>query len=129
MLERLAARRGAGAEGRGADARRASPISTISTRCKAEPQVEVVFVPPGEPLPADAGLVVIPGSKSTIGDLMRFRENGWDRDLAAHRRRGGHVVGICGGYQMLGRMVRDPARHRGQRHARPRGSACSTSKR
>lgn len=75
---------------------------------KAEPQVEVVFVPPGQSLPVDAGLVVIPGSKSTIGDLLRFRENGWDRDLAAHRRRGGHVVGICGGFQMLGRVVRDP---------------------
>ncbi|MGX5827230.1 cobyric acid synthase [Mesorhizobium sp. 43Arga] len=75
---------------------------------KAEPQVEVVFVPPGKPLPADAGLVVIPGSKSTIGDLIRFRENGWDRDLAAHRKRGGHVVGVCGGFQMLGRRVRDP---------------------
>ncbi|WP_395451047.1 cobyric acid synthase [Aminobacter sp. UC22_36] len=75
---------------------------------RAEPQVEVVFVPPGQRLPDDAGLVVIPGSKSTIGDLMMFRENGWDRDLEAHRRRGGHVVGICGGYQMLGRLVRDP---------------------
>lgn len=75
---------------------------------KAEPQVEVVFVPPGRPLPADAGLVVIPGSKSTIGDLLKFRENGWDRDLAAHAKRGGHVVGICGGFQMLGRVVRDP---------------------
>jgi adenosylcobyric acid synthase len=75
---------------------------------KAEPQVEVVFVPPGKPLPEDAGLVVIPGSKSTIGDLMKFRENGWDRDLLAHRKRGGHVVGICGGFQMLGRIVRDP---------------------
>jgi adenosylcobyric acid synthase len=75
---------------------------------RAEPQVEVMFVPPGRPLPADAGLVVIPGSKSTIADLMKFRENGWDRDLADHRRRGGHVVGICGGYQMLGRVVRDP---------------------
>ncbi len=75
---------------------------------RAEPQVEVVFVPPGRRLPADAGLVVIPGSKSTIGDLAKFRENGWDHDLAEHRRRGGHVVGICGGYQMLGRMVRDP---------------------
>ena len=75
---------------------------------KTEPQVEVVFVAPGRPLPADAGLVVIPGSKSTIGDLLRFRENGWDRDLAEHRRRGGHVIGICGGYQMLGRLVRDP---------------------
>jgi adenosylcobyric acid synthase len=74
----------------------------------AEPAVEVVFVPPGKPLPADAGLVVIPGSKSTIGDLLAFRENGWDRDLEAHRRRGGHVVGICGGFQMLGRIVRDP---------------------
>ncbi len=75
---------------------------------KAEPEVEVVFVPPGQRLPQDAGLVVIPGSKSTIGDLIRFRENGWDRDLADHRRGGGHVVGICGGYQMLGRTVRDP---------------------
>lgn len=75
---------------------------------RAEPQVEVVFVPPGQPLPEDAGLVVIPGSKSTIGDLIMFRDNGWDRDIEAHRRRGGHVVGICGGYQMLGQVVRDP---------------------
>jgi adenosylcobyric acid synthase len=74
----------------------------------AEPQVEVVFVPPGKPLPQDAGLVVVPGSKSTIGDLLDFRANGWDRDLAAHVRRGGHVVGICGGFQMLGKVVRDP---------------------
>jgi adenosylcobyric acid synthase len=75
---------------------------------KAEPQVEVVFVPPGQRLPEDAALVIIPGSKSTIGDLLHLRENGWDRDLAAHVRRGGHVVGICGGFQMLGRVVRDP---------------------
>ncbi|MEP9389100.1 cobyric acid synthase [Mesorhizobium sp. KR9-304] len=75
---------------------------------KAESEVEVVFVAPGRPLPDDAGLVVIPGSKSTIADLIDFRRNGWDRDLAAHRRRGGHVVGICGGFQMLGRVVRDP---------------------
>ncbi|MGN6471913.1 MAG: cobyric acid synthase [Rhizobiaceae bacterium] len=75
---------------------------------RAEPAVEVVFVPPGTRLPADAGLVVIPGSKSTIADLAHFRANGWDRDLAAHRRRGGHIVGLCGGYQMLGRRVSDP---------------------
>jgi adenosylcobyric acid synthase len=75
---------------------------------RAEPSVEVIFVRPGERLPGDAALVVIPGSKSTIGDLLRFRENGWDRDLEAHRRAGGHVVGICGGYQMLGRKVHDP---------------------
>jgi adenosylcobyric acid synthase len=75
---------------------------------KAEPQVEVVFVPPGQRLPEDAALVVIPGTKATIADLLYLRENGWDRDLAAHVRRGGHVVGICGGFQMLGRVVRDP---------------------
>ncbi|QND53533.1 cobyric acid synthase [Phyllobacterium sp. 628] len=74
----------------------------------AEPQVEVVMVRSGERLPADAGLVIIPGSKSTISDLMRFRENGWDKDLDLHRRRGGHIIGICGGFQMLGRIVRDP---------------------
>jgi adenosylcobyric acid synthase len=75
---------------------------------RAEIGVEVVFVPPGKRLPVDAGLVVIPGSKSTIADLGHLRENGWDRDLAAHRRRGGHIVGLCGGYQMLGRRVLDP---------------------
>ncbi|MGI6855747.1 cobyric acid synthase [Mesorhizobium sp. 1B3] len=75
---------------------------------RAEPRIEVVFVSPGRRLPADARLVVIPGSKSTIGDLQRFRENGWDGDLFEHRRRGGYVVGLCGGYQMLGRVVRDP---------------------
>ncbi len=75
---------------------------------RAEPEVEVVFVPPGRRLPEDARLVVIPGSKSTIGDLVRFRAEGWDADLAVHHARGGHVVGLCGGYQMLGRIVRDP---------------------
>lgn len=75
---------------------------------RAEPDVEVVFVPPGKPLPRDAQLVVIPGSKATIADLAHFRENGWDRDLMEHRRRGGYIAGICGGYQMLGRVVRDP---------------------
>ena len=75
---------------------------------RAEPEVEIAFVKPGEPLPMDAGLVVIPGSKSTIGDLMDFRAQGWDRDIARHVKRGGRVIGICGGYQMLGRVVRDP---------------------
>ena len=74
----------------------------------AEPDVEVVYVRPGEALPPEAGLVVIPGSKATIADLADFRTNGWDRDLEAHVRRGGRVLGICGGYQMLGRTVRDP---------------------
>ena len=74
----------------------------------AEEQVELVFVKPGEALPADAGLVVLPGSKSTIGDLKALRANGWGRDLEAHRRRGGRVIGICGGYQMLGSRITDP---------------------
>ncbi len=73
-----------------------------------EPDVELVFVRAGERLPADAGLVILPGSKSTIGDLKDFRAQGWDRDLAQHHRRGGRVIGICGGYQMLGRSVHDP---------------------
>jgi len=74
----------------------------------AEPEVEVRYIKSGDPIPGEAGLVIIPGTKSTIADLAAFRRNGWDRDLAAHVRRGGHVAGICGGYQMLGRMVRDP---------------------
>ncbi|MBB3423343.1 adenosylcobyric acid synthase [Rhizobium sp. BK312] len=75
---------------------------------RAEPDVDLVFVRAGERLPADAALVVLPGSKSTIGDLLDLREQGWDRDIAAHVRRGGRVIGICGGYQMLGHMVHDP---------------------
>ncbi|WP_421704945.1 cobyric acid synthase [Aliiroseovarius sp.] len=74
----------------------------------AEPEVTVEIVPPGRPLPADASLVLIPGSKSTIGDLNFFRAQGWDIDLKAHLRRGGRVLGICGGYQMLGREIADP---------------------
>ncbi len=75
---------------------------------RVEQQVEVVFVAPGQPLPDDAGLLVIPGSKATISDLVIFRDNSWDRDLETHRHRGGHIVGICGGYQMLGQVVRPP---------------------
>ena len=74
-----------------------------------EPGVELVLVPPGEPLPGDADLVILPGSKSTIGDLGFLRRQGWDIDIAAHHRRGGHVLGLCGGYQMLGRTIADPA--------------------
>jgi adenosylcobyric acid synthase len=75
---------------------------------KQEPEVEVRLIPPGEPLPGDASLVIIPGSKATIPDLAFFRAQGWDIDLAGHVRRGGHVLGLCGGYQMLGRSIADP---------------------
>ncbi len=74
----------------------------------AEPGISIEIVEPGRPLPRDADLVLIPGSKSTIADLAAFRAAGWDIDLAAHIRAGGHVLGICGGYQMLGREIADP---------------------
>jgi adenosylcobyric acid synthase len=75
---------------------------------RLEPQVDLVFVRPGEPIPGDASLVILPGSKATIADLAALRDAGWDIDLLAHLRRGGHVLGICGGYQMLGRKISDP---------------------
>lgn len=73
----------------------------------AEPDVTVEIIEAGRPLPGDADLVLIPGTKSTIADLAYFRAQGWDIDLAAHLRRGGHVLGLCGGYQMLGRKIID----------------------
>lgn len=75
---------------------------------RAEPDVAFGFVPPGQPLPGDADLVILPGTKATLADLAFLREQGWDIDLAAHVRRGGRVLGVCGGYQMLGRRITDP---------------------
>jgi adenosylcobyric acid synthase len=75
---------------------------------RAEPNVDVAFVPQGRPLPRDADLVILPGSKATIADLAALRAEGWDIDLFAHRRAGGRVLGLCGGYQMLGRRIADP---------------------
>ena len=73
----------------------------------AEPDVELVMVERGTPLPV-CDLIVVPGSKSTIADFKTLRELGWDIDIAAHVRRGGHVLGLCGGYQMLGVSIADP---------------------
>jgi len=72
-----------------------------------EPGVAVQMIPPGSPLPGDADLVILPGSKSTLGDLEFLRHQGWDIDLAAHVRRGGAVFGVCAGFQMLGREIID----------------------
>src|SRR5579864_1031618 len=84
----------------------------------AEPAVDLVRVRPGAALPGDAALVILPGSKATIADLRALREAGFDIDIAAHRRRGGMVLGLCGGYQMLGRRIEDEAGLEG-----PRGTA------
>jgi adenosylcobyric acid synthase len=75
---------------------------------RLEPEVAFGFVPPGSPLPGDADLVILPGTKATLADLAFLRAQGWDIDLAAHVRRGGRVLGICGGFQMLGRTIADP---------------------
>jgi adenosylcobyric acid synthase len=74
----------------------------------AEPGVALTLVPPGQPLPADADLIVLPGSKSTLADLAELRRQGWDIDILAAARRGVKIFGICGGYQMLGRNIADP---------------------
>jgi adenosylcobyric acid synthase len=75
---------------------------------RAEPDVRVELVEPGHALPADADLILLPGSKSTIGDLQALRAAGWDIDIRAHARHGGRVLGLCGGYQMLGTRLDDP---------------------
>ena len=76
----------------------------------AEPDVERRrSCRPARALPGDADLVILPGSKATLADLAALRAQGWDIDLAAHVRRGGAVLGICGGFQMLGRRIADPA--------------------
>ena len=82
---------------------------------RAEPGVELVMVAPGLPLPRDAALVILPGSKATIGDLEFLRREGWDIDLLAHRRQGGRILGLCGGYQMLGRTITDRFGSEGQK--------------
>jgi adenosylcobyric acid synthase len=75
---------------------------------KLEPDVHFILVRPGQVLPANADLIILPGSKATIADLKYFRQQGWDIDLKAHIRRGGRVLGLCGGYQLLGHSIADP---------------------
>lgn len=75
---------------------------------RLEPGIDLMFLRPGQPIPGTAALVILPGSKATRADLAALRESGWDIDLAAHVRRSGHVIGICGGYQMLGTRIADP---------------------
>jgi adenosylcobyric acid synthase len=85
----------------------------------AEPDVALEIRPLARPLPADADVVLLPGSKATLSDLQALRQAGWDIDILAHARRGGHVIGLCGGYQMLGRKVADPHGLEGAAQAAP----------
>ena len=111
VLDRPEGRRSAGA---GARVRIVAPrLSRVANfddvdPLRMEPAVDFDFVPPGQPLPRDADVIVLLGTKSTLGDLAFLRSEGWDHDVIAHARTGGRVLGLCGGYQMLGRMVRDP---------------------
>jgi adenosylcobyric acid synthase len=123
MAPWLAAARGLPAEDAvvldrgGGDGRRARIVVPMLSRIanfddfdplRAEPEVDFAFVPPGTALPGDADLVIIPGTKATLADLGFLRAQGWDVDIAAHLRRGGRVLGICGGFQMLGGRIADP---------------------
>lgn len=74
----------------------------------AEPGLNVDLVEPGRPLPVTADMIVLPGTKATLADLAFMRAQGWDIDLRAAHRRGAVVLGLCGGYQMLGQRVEDP---------------------
>src|SRR5918912_151911 len=74
----------------------------------AEPGVELRLLEPGQALPCDTDLVLLPGSKATVSDLAALRQEGWEVDILAHARRGGWVVGLCGGFQMLGSTIADP---------------------
>jgi adenosylcobyric acid synthase len=74
---------------------------------RLHPQVDLRFVGPGETLPP-ADLICLPGSKSVRADLAWLRVQGWEAAIARHLRYGGKVIGICGGYQMLGEAIHDP---------------------
>ena len=85
---------------------------------RQEPGVTVAFVPPGKAIPGDCDLVVLLGTKATIADLAFLKAQGWDLDIRAHLRRGGRLLGLCGGFQMLGRAVHEPEGLEGrERHA------------
>ncbi|MEM9277767.1 MAG: cobyric acid synthase [Pseudomonadota bacterium] len=75
---------------------------------KAEPGVALQFIRKGDPFPDKADMVVLPGSKSTISDMVELRENGWEAPIKNFAENGGTVIGVCGGYQMLGRKISDP---------------------
>lgn len=74
---------------------------------RLHPQVDLKFARLNAPVPA-ADLIILPGSKNVRGDLAALREHGWEAVIARHLRYGGKVLGICGGFQMLGQALHDP---------------------
>ena len=74
---------------------------------RAEPDVEVRFIPPGQPIPREADAIILAGTKSTLADLLMLRNQGWHHDILAAWRTGAHIVGLCGGFQMLGKRIED----------------------
>lgn len=74
---------------------------------RLHPQVNLQFIGPDQPKPG-ADLIILPGSKSTRTDREWLRQQGWDDHIQRHLRYGGKVLGICGGFQMLGRTIADP---------------------
>jgi adenosylcobyric acid synthase len=93
---------------------------------RLHPQVDFSWVGPGQAIPP-ADLIVLPGSKAVQADLAWLRAQGWDEAIRRHLRYGGKLIGICGGYQMLGRRLHDPLGLEGAPAASP-ASACSTPK-
>lgn len=75
---------------------------------RMEPNVDLGFIPPGNPIPRDIDAIILPGTKSTLGDLEFLKQQGWHHDILAFARSGGQVTGICGGYQLLGQQIHDP---------------------
>ncbi len=74
---------------------------------RLNPEIDFRYVAKGERL-SGADLIILPGSKSVRDDLAYLRQQGWDKDILRHLRFGGKVMGICGGFQMLGRQIDDP---------------------
>lgn len=80
---------------------------------RANPAIELQFIGAGETIPA-ADLLILPGSKAIRSDLNWLRNHGWESAIQRHLRYGGKLLGICGGYQMLGKMIRDPFGQEGE---------------
>jgi len=88
----------------------ATPRLSNHTDCDAlrlHPEVDFRFVESGEPIPG-ADLIILPGSKSVSADLGWLRAQGWEQAILRHLRYGGKLIGVCGGFQMLGRAIHDP---------------------